>query len=507
MSKAKTLMIQGTGSGVGKSAIVAALCRIYADLGIKVAPFKAQNMSLNSGVTVMGHEIGRAQYFQAQAAGIEPDVDMNPLLLKPAGEQMSHVILQGKPWGLLKAGDFESRKRLFQKFILESFERLSRRYDMVIIEGAGSPAEINLKKGDVVNMVMAKRAKAPVLLIGDIDRGGVFAWLKGTIDLLPNDEKSLIKGCIINRFRGDMRLLSPGIVEFERLSGKKVVGIVPFVEHNGIDEEDGQIFTDRIQMSAGQRSGWKKIRISVIKLPHISNFTDFKVFGGVKNVELEFVNLDGILNNPNIVILPGSRNTIDDLRLLREAGMDKKISEAFQNGAVLIGICGGYQMLGEEIFDPNLIEGSESSIKGLGYLKIRSEFYPEKTLRRVNGKSLLYDCPFVGYEIHHGRSEGNEKRFAILNDMGGDESYLDGHHSFNGRVWGTYVHGIFDDPEFLGTFLYAIIRSDSLRKSDFTKFQFEPKAQWQYFIDFADIVKESLDLNYINEIVKIHIKS
>lgn len=189
MSKAKTLMIQGTGSGVGKSAIVAALCRIYVNFGVRVAPFKAQNMSLNSGVTALGHEIGRAQYFQAQAAGIEPDVDMNPLLLKPAGEQRSHVILQGKPWGLLKAGDFELRKRLFQKFILESFERLSHTYDMVIIEGAGSPAEINLKKGDVVNMEMAKKAKAPVLLIGDIDRGGVFAWLKGTIDLLPDDER------------------------------------------------------------------------------------------------------------------------------------------------------------------------------------------------------------------------------------------------------------------------------------------------------------------------------
>ena len=501
MSKAKTLMIQGTGSGVGKSAIVAALCRIYVNFGVRVAPFKAQNMSLNSGVTALGHEIGRAQYFQAQAAGIEPDVDMNPLLLKPAGEQRSHVILQGKPWGLLKAGDFELRKRLFQKFILESFERLSHTYDMVIIEGAGSPAEINLKKGDVVNMEMAKKAKAPVLLIGDIDRGGVFAWLKGTIDLLPDDERLLIQGCIINRFRGDMRLLSPGIVEFERLSGKKIVGVIPFVEPNGIDEEDGQIFTDRIQMSSKQCSKRKIIRISVIKLPHISNFTDFEVFGEVEDVELEFVNLDGILSNPHVLILPGSRNTIEDLKLLREAGMDKRISEAFQNGAVLIGICGGYQMLGEEISDPNLIEGSESDIRGLGYLKIRSEFYPEKTLKRVSGKSLLYNCPFAGYEIHHGRTEGSEERFAILEDAGGDKSNLDGHYSFNGRVWGTYVHGIFDNPSFLKAFLNAVI------KSDFIKFEFKPKARWQHFINFTNIVKESLDLNYINKIAKIHIKS
>lgn len=503
---AKTLMIQGTGSGVGKSAIVAALCRIYANFGVNVAPFKAQNMSLNSGVTASGHEIGRAQYFQAQAAGIEPDVDMNPLLLKPAGDCKSHVILQGKPWGVLEASKFESRKKLFQKFILESFERLSAKYDLIIIEGAGSPAEINLKKGDIVNMEMAKRARAPVLLIGDIDRGGVFAWLKGTIDLLPDKEKSLIKGCIINRFRGDKQLLMPGIVEFERLSGKKVVGIIPFVENNGVDEEDGQIFTDGGRVSNRQRFDRKKVKISVIRLPHISNFTDFEIFNEIQDVDLEFVALDGSLDNANVVILPGSRNTIEDLRLLREAGMDKKISRAFEDGAIIVGVCGGYQMLGEEIFDPGFIEGSDRSIKGLGYLKIRSEFYPEKMLKRVKGKSLLYNSSFAGYEIHHGRTDGNEERFAVVESADENGERFDGYYSFDGRVWGTYVHGIFDSPEFLKVFLSAIVKSDSLKGSGSLKFKIEPTARWQNFSKFAQIVRESLDMNYINKIIGVDIQ-
>ena len=374
---AKAIMIQGTMSSAGKSLIAAGLCRIFRQDGYRCAPFKSQNMALNSFITEDGLEMGRAQVMQAEAAGIEPSVWMNPILLKPTNDMGSQVIVNGEVIGTMKARDYFAYKKQLIPDILRAYQKLEAEYDIIVIEGAGSPAEINLKQDDIVNMGMAKLAKAPVLLVGDIDRGGVFAQLLGTLLLLEEEEKQMVKGLIINKFRGDKTILDPGVVMLEEKGGIPVVGVAPYLQVQ-LDDEDS--LTERFWMK--EAAG--KIDIAVIRLPRISNFTDFNALEVAKEASVRYVEHVRELQKPDLIILPGSKNTMEDLRWLRESGMEAAILKAHAKGTVIFGICGGYQMLGETIKDPEQMEAG-GTIQGMGLLPVDTVFSTEKTRTRVEG--------------------------------------------------------------------------------------------------------------------------
>ena len=347
---AKAIMIQGTASNAGKSLLAAGLCRIFKQDGYKVAPFKSQNMALNSAITPDGLEMGRAQVMQAQAAGVAPDVRMNPILLKPTSDVGSQVIVNGIPRGTMKAGDYFKYKKNLVPDVMEAYSSLAAEYDIIVIEGAGSPAEINLKEDDLVNMGMARMAKAPVLLCGDIDRGGVFASLYGTVKLLNPDEQEMIKGLIINKFRGDVEILRPGLTQLEELAGKPVLGVVPMLE---VDVDDEDSLSARLSRSG--KVGL--VDVAVIRLPRLSNFTDFNPLERMEEVSLRYVGSAGKLGHPDLIILPGTKNTMDDLRWLRQSGLESAILKHAAKGGAVVGICGGYQMLGSTVSDPDGVEG------------------------------------------------------------------------------------------------------------------------------------------------------
>lgn len=396
---AKAIMIQGTMSSAGKSLIAAGLCRIFRQDGYRCAPFKSQNMALNSFITEDGLEMGRAQVMQAEAAGIEPSVWMNPILLKPTNDMGSQVIVNGEVIGTMKARDYFAYKKQLIPDILRAYQKLEAEYDIIVIEGAGSPAEINLKQDDIVNMGMAKLAKAPVLLVGDIDRGGVFAQLLGTLLLLEEEEKQMVKGLIINKFRGDKTILDPGVVMLEEKGGIPVVGVAPYLQVQ-LDDEDS--LTERFWMK--EAAG--KIDIAVIRLPRISNFTDFNALEVAKEASVRYVEHVRELQKPDLIILPGSKNTMEDLRWLRESGMEAAILKAHAKGTVIFGICGGYQMLGETIKDPEQMEAG-GTIQGMGLLPVDTVFSTEKTRTRVEGTfsmpggtlKRLAGIPLYGYEV------------------------------------------------------------------------------------------------------------
>lgn len=447
---AKTLMILGTGSGAGKSLIAAAFCRIFRDMGLEVAPFKAQNMALNSYVTIEGGEIGRAQALQAQAAGVEPSVHMNPVLLKASGEAGSQVILQGKVHSTMKARDYYAFRNAAWDVVKSSFAILSDRYDLIVMEGAGSPAEINLMDVDIVNMSMAKHARAPVILVGDIDKGGVFASLYGTVRLLGRDSRR-IKGFLINKFRGDVDILKPGLAMIEAKTRIPVLGVIPFASDLDLPEEDGVALDEKARYGGAPGNG--SIRVVVVRLRFISNFTDFDPFFHERDVEVLFSTSGGDIENADLLIVPGTKNTVKDLLFLKERGLDAHIRRATERGAAVIGICGGYQMMGSRIFDPEGIESTHAEVKGLGLLDIETVFSAQKTTRRVEalavgaqreGNGTLY-----GYEIHMGESRGDIGLFRVRDlspSAGPSEPYLDG--SRKNSCWGTYLHGIFDNDNF-----------------------------------------------------------
>ena len=419
--RAKCVMVQGTMSGVGKSLLCAALCRIFAQDGWRVAPFKSQNMALNSCVTAEGLEMGRAQAVQARAAGVEPGVRMNPILLKPSSDTGSQVIVHGEVWGQMDAASYFRWKKNLLPDVLAAYDSLAEEYDLVVIEGAGSPAEINLKADDIVNMGLARAVDAPVLLAGDIDRGGVFAQLYGTVALLEEVERARIEGLIINKFRGDAALLRPGLVQLEQLTGKQVLGVVPYLPVD-IDDEDSLA----PRLSARQTE--KALDVVVVRLPHLSNFTDF--------TPLESHSL-----LPDFVLLPGTKNTMDDLLWLRQSGMEAALLRLHGAGVPILGVCGGYQMLGETVDDPEGTESGRSrSLRGLGLLPVRTVFTGEKTRTRPAAVALAE--PFAGarlegYEIHMGRTESRGAPFCTLEDGRKDGCC-------RGLVWGTYLHGLFD---------------------------------------------------------------
>jgi adenosylcobyric acid synthase len=464
-------MILGTASHVGKSIITAGLGRILADEGFRVAPFKAQNMSLNSAATPDGSEIGRAQALQAEACRLAPAVDMNPILIKPRSDTGSQVVLLGKVWGQVTAADYHTHQveQLFPT-VLQSYRRLASQYDVVLLEGAGSPAEINLRDHDIVNLRMARAADASCLLVGDIDRGGVFASLLGTLELLEPAERELFKGFLINKFRGDRSLLQPGVEMMERRLGLPCVGVVPFLRGVGLDEEDGVAIEDRLTVqrtwggAAQDSSPDRRLRVGVVALPHMANFTDFDALAAEPSVALAFVEHPDDVGQADVLILPGTKQTLDDLDWLEDQGFVSRIRQHCAQNGLLIGLCGGFQMLGLELSDPAGVENNGLPVEraGLGLLPVHTVFNTEKITRPVSAE--LYDPGFAagswplrrfqGYEIHLGETSRSDEAlpFARLTTLEGAE-LLDGAVSPGGHIFGTYVHGVFDNDPFRHSFL------------------------------------------------------
>ncbi len=460
MTHGTVLMIQGTMSSAGKSLMVAALCRIFKQDGFCVAPFKAQNMALNSFVTRNDLEIGRAQAMQAQAAGIDVTVEMNPVLIKPEADAFAQIVVMGKPWARLPAGEYMRRRSELWQIVTHALDSLRAEYDVVVIEGAGSPAELNLRRGDLVNMAIANYANAPVLLVGDIDRGGIFAQLIGTHILLEPNERALVKGFIVNKFRGEPRLFEDGIKILEERSGVPVVGVIPFVRDLQIADEDSVVLDateDKGRKTNGVRpssSVLRQLDIVVVRLPHISNFDDFDPLRAEADVTVRFVDRVENLGQPDLLILPGTKTTIADLEFLRERGLANCIVEFARAGKPVIGICGGYQMLGTKIYDPLRVESNQKEIAGLGLLPVATTFEAEKQTVRARGNVVANRGLFaetrgldvIGYEIHMGRTfvEGE----SLLNVLArGNEKVdnFDGAIDATGWVAGTYFHGLFDN--------------------------------------------------------------
>ena len=494
--KAKVIMVQGTMSNAGKSFLVAGLCRVFMQDGYRTAPFKSHNMALNSYITKDGLEIGRAQAMQAEAAGIEPTVEMNPILLKPTSNVGSQVIVNGEVLGNMKAMDYYANKKQLVPEIEKAFEKLSGEYDIIVIEGAGSPAEINLKENDIVNMGMARIVKAPVLLCGDIDRGGVFASLYGTVKLLEDEEQSMIKGLIINKFRGDVEILKPGLQMIEEKTGIPVVGVVPLTPLD-IDDEDS--LSDRLTHT-GQKGG---IDLAVIRLPHISNFTDFNVFERMDGVSLRYVGSAGELGTPDLIFLPGTKNTMDDLTWLRESGMETAVLRCAEQKVPVVGICGGYQMLGELLEDPDGVEHG-GSMRGMGLLHTKTVFSRAKTRTQIQGRvNTVSICgefagrEVQGYEIHMGRTEktGDCQETIYLED-----GRLDGLSNPEGTVFGTYLHGIFDYGDLAAMTVSRLMRRKGI---DPKNWHFDPEEHKRREYDkLADLVRNSLDMKRIYEILE-----
>ena len=498
---AKAIMVQGTMSNAGKSLLAAGLCRIFKQDGYKVAPFKSQNMALNSFITKDGLEMGRAQVMQAEAAGIEPSVLMNPILLKPTNDVGSQVIVNGEVLGTMSARDYFKYKKQLIPDIMKAYNKLSEENDIIVIEGAGSPAEINLKSDDIVNMGMAKLAKAPVLLVGDIDRGGVFAQLIGTVMLLEDDEKEMVKGLIINKFRGDKTILDPGVEMLEERAKIPVVGVAPYLQ---IQVEDEDSLTERFENTAeiGQ------IDIAVIRVPRISNFTDFNPFENIPGVSLRYVKTPAELKNPDMIILPGTKNTMDDLKWLRESGMEALILKEAAKGKLIFGICGGYQMLGETLSDPHGVE-SGGTMNGMGLLPMDTVFEEQKVRTRVTGYfsnmegewSELSGVELYGYEIHMGEStlRGQAKTATDISDFVTGERKAEG--AWCNNVCGTYVHGVFDKEDVVEAIIRIIGKKKGIDVSAMTGIDFQTFKEAQYDIRAAELRKH-LDMKKIYQILE-----
>ena len=474
---------------------------VFSDRMVTVAPFKPQNMALNSFITEEGLEMGRAQVMQAESAGIKPSVLMNPILLKPTNDVGSQVIVNGEVLGTMSAREyFKYKKQLIPK-VMEAYHKLAEEYDIIVIEGAGSPAEINLKREDIVNMGMAKQAKAPVLLVGDIDRGGVFAQLVGTVWLLEEDEQKMIKGMIINKFRGDKTILEPGVAALEEKTKIPVVGVAPYMELE-VDDEDS--LTERF--SGQQEVGL--IDIAVIRLPRISNFTDFNALEIIPGVSVRYVKSVQELKNPDMIILPGTKNTMEDLLWMRQNGLEAAVLKKAAEQKVIFGICGGYQMLGETLSDPQHVEAG-GEMKGMGLLSVDTTFTASKTRTRVQGTFTgtdgilknLEGTPLEGYEIHMGESTLKEdaRSFTEITDMVAGNSKSDG--AYCGNVYGTYVHGVFDCEEVAKKIVGALGERKGIDVSEMTGMDLAAFKETQYD-KLAQGLREHLDMKKIYEILE-----
>ncbi|MFC2071153.1 cobyric acid synthase [Chloroflexota bacterium] len=496
---AKTLMIQGTASSVGKSIIATALCRIFRQDGYKVAPFKAQNMALNSFVTREGGEIGRAQAVQAEAAGIEPSIHMNPVLLKPEADAKSQVIVLGKLEKSLEARHYYDYTPYLLEVIEDSFNQLSSNYDIVVIEGAGSPAEVNLKEREIVNMRIARMVNAPVLLVGDIDRGGVFASFIGTLELLTEEERNLVKGFIVNKFRGDLTLLKPGLDFLENKSGKPVLGVLPYFRDIKIAQEDSVYLDDRqVNMAS------KGVDIAIIRLPHISNYDDFDPLEETGCL-LRYITNPSELGNPDLIILPGTKSTIADLVHLQEIGMVQPIIQRANAGTPVIGICGGYQMLGKVINDPYKAESKETSVAGLGLLDIETTFDQTKTTTQIRARVIankglfegLMGIEITGYEIHMGqtKSQNHLAAFQAVETPQGEANYFDGATSNNCLIFGSYIHGLFNNDNFTHALLSRLRQIRGLPAAGTVTINKDKQ-----YDELARIVRENLNMRQVYKI-------
>jgi len=513
------LMLQGTASDVGKSIVTTALCRIFLQDGYRPAPYKSQNMALNSYVTPDGKEIGRAQGVQAEACGIAATTDMNPILIKPVKDMTSQIVIHGVPEMQMSAMDYRNRFLPKAKdIVLEALERLRRQHDIVVMEGAGSPAEINLKDRDIVNMNLAGWADAPVLLVADIDRGGVFASIVGTLELLEPHEAARVKGFIINKFRGDVALLKPGLDWLEERTGIPVLGVLPYIPDMRIEAEDSVVL-EKLALRSGPR---KELDIAVIRYPRISNFTDADALAAEPDVQVRFVSSADDLGEPDVILLPGTKDTIGDLEFLREQGLARCILDRAQERNVqIVGICGGYQMLGKRLSDPDAVEGSAREAEGLGLLPLTTIYRKEKRTVRVRGKLApghplalgtpvpAADTPIEAYEIHMGTSEWNgsseDGAYAPLFNMGSGpdgnadsypvEGHSEGLGTADGSVWGSYLHGLFDNDELRRAWLNGIRVKKGLAPIGET---FNARSRkLEEFDRVADIVRSHLDMDKI----------
>ncbi|NWA09993.1 cobyric acid synthase [Pseudomonas gingeri] len=478
-----TLMVQGTTSDAGKSTLVTALCRWLTRQGVRVVPFKPQNMALNSAVTADGGEIGRAQAVQAQACGLQPHTDMNPVLLKPNSDTGAQVIIHGRAVTTMNAVAYHDYKAIAMQAVLASHQRLSAGYPVVMVEGAGSPAEINLRAGDIANMGFAEAVDCPVLLIADINRGGVFAHLVGTLELLSASEQARVKGFIINRFRGDIALLQPGLDWLEARTGKPVIGVLPYVMDLHLEAEDG---LDRRQADKVE----KVLKVVVPVLPRISNHTDFDPLRLHPQVDLQFVGPGQAIPAADLIILPGSKSVRSDLAYLRGNGWEAAINRHLRYGGKVLGICGGLQMLGEQVHDPLGLEGPAGSSAGLGLLALSTELEREKQLRNVRGHLLLENAEVSGYEIHAGVTTGAALEHPAVRL---DDGRHDGAQSADGQILGTYLHGLFESPRSCAALLRwagleAVQEVDyhALRERDIER--------------LADLVERHLDTDRLREL-------
>ncbi|MGL5695032.1 MAG: cobyric acid synthase [Peptostreptococcaceae bacterium] len=502
----KKIMLQGTASNVGKSTIVTGLCRIFKQDGYSVVPFKSQNMALNSFITKEGLEMGRAQVSQAEASGIEPIADMNPILLKPSGNHRIQVIVRGKVIGDMCSKEYHEYKLELMDVLKDTFEELNNKYDVTVMEGAGSCAEINLKDRDISNMGMANIANTPVIIVGDIDRGGVFASLAGTMLLLDEEERKRVKGVIINKFRGKKELLGDGIKMLEEIINVPVLGVVPY---NDIKIEDEDSVTTRFKKHVGV----KDVHIEIIRTPHMSNFTDFHIFETQDDVSVRYVDYGESLGNPDIIIIPGSKSTIDDLKFIRGNGLEEQIKSLHKKGKLIIGICGGYQMLGKKLKDPYHVEGEVDEYDGIGLLDTETVFEEEKTTIQVEATICegldgylrnLENKKVIGYEIHMGvTTRGNEisDLNTITKRLDEEVKYTEGSVNKEGNVIGTYLHGIFDEIDFTRALLNNVREIKNLDRVESQVTSFKEFKDNEYD-KLADFLREHLDIDKIYEIMQ-----
>lgn len=535
---AKAIMVQGTGSDVGKSIIAAALCRIFRQDGYRVAPFKSQNMALNSFVTKDGYEIGRAQVVQAEAAGIDPMVEMNPILLKPTGDSKSQVVVMGKPFMNMSAKEYYRERDQFLDIIKTAYHSLSEKFDIIVIEGAGSPAEINIKERDVVNMKMAEIADAPVLLVTDIDRGGAFAWIVGTLQLLSESERKRVAGVIFNKFRGDIDILKSGYAMLENIINKPVLGTMRFLDDLRIDDEDSVSLDKKsVSVTSGLNNvsatstcrllkDNSRLEVVVIKLPRISNFTDFDLLNREPSVSLRYVKDVNDIGSPDLIIIPGTKGTINDLKFIKDNGMADVIRDKANNGCMVIGICGGYQMLGKEIRDPLHVESNEERISGIGLINAITDFAPEKVTHQSRAKIMTGSLPFevnrelTGYEIHMGTTrllDFADNGYSRIDDTGTKISIFlkilkrssksvdinDGISIFNKDkfIIGSYLHGIFDNDDFRSGLIRYLANRNGKKPVAKTSGINSLNEKEEGYKRLEKIVRESLDMDHIYKIL------